>query len=104
MQTSNWIAYKKAPNRIEHSGLSHFVVHPSQADFIQSNIRETAAENSFCPDFTSIEIFGNSPFQDSTSESAATADTTLDITEMITARIMINNPPPNKINIIEILL
>ncbi|MCI9439385.1 MAG: hypothetical protein HFH85_20005 [Lachnospiraceae bacterium] len=42
--------------------------------------------------------------QDSTSESAATADTTLDITEIITATMIINKPPPKTININDVLL
>ena len=45
----------------------------------------------------------NNPY-DSISESAATAETTLEITETITAIIMINNPPPKTMNITERLL
>lgn len=54
--------------------------------------------------FTQAEEGALQRLQDSTSESAATADTTLDITETMTATIMMNNPPPKITNIMIVLL
>lgn len=102
--------HKKAPKRMAQPGLSLFDVHPPQDDFLFlpcccGRLLQKSCGKFFLSGFYINRKFSaNIPAQDSTSESAATADTTLDITEMITAMIMINNPPPNTINITEILL